>query len=105
MSSLKICGGLTCGSGLSDEQRALWTMPTPISAQFNAAMQEFTNLSYCRPTSEQHKDLTQARINRDLVDLEKINSKLMGCSPFSPDPSLRNIINGVVAQEFVNVHE
>src|SRR6218665_3620648 len=24
---------------------------------------------------------------------------------FSPDPSLRNIVNGVVAQEFVNVHE
>src|SRR6218665_18664 len=44
-------------------------------------------------------------MNRDLVDLEMINSKLMGCSPFSPDPSLRNIVNGVVAQEFVNVHE
>jgi len=28
-----------------------------------------------------------------------------GCSPFSPDPSLRNIVNGVVAKEFVNVHE
>ena len=25
--------------------------------------------------------------------------------PFSPDPSLRNIITGVVAQEDVNVHE
>jgi len=103
MRSLKTCGGLTRGSGLFDEQRALWTMSTPISAQYYAAMQEFTNLSYC--TSEQHKDLTQARMNRDLVDLEKINSKLMGCSPFSPDPSLRNIVNGVVAQEFVNVHE
>src|SRR6218665_2204937 len=83
MRSLKTCGGLTRGSGLSDEQRALWTMSTPISAQYNAAMQEFIKLSYC--TSEQHKDLTQARMNRDLVDLEKINSKLMGCSPFSPD--------------------
>src|SRR6218665_100412 len=100
MRSLKTCGGLTRGSGLFDEQRALWTMSTPISAQYKAAMQEFTNMSYC--TSEQHKDLTQARMNKDLVDLEKINSKLMVCSPFSPDPSLRNIVNDVVAQEFVN---
>src|SRR6218665_1072776 len=61
----------------------------------------------CRSSATCHtvhrKDLTQARMNRDLVDLEKINAKLMGC--FSPDPSLRNIVNGVVAQEFVNVHE
>src|SRR6218665_2105706 len=76
--------------------------PDISTVAYNAAMQEFTNLSYC--TSEQHKDLTDARMNMDL-DLEKINSKLMGCSPFSPDPSLRNIVNGVVAQEFVNVHE
>src|SRR6218665_2401327 len=53
MRSLKTCGGLTRGSGLSDEQRALWTMPSPISAQYNAAMQEFTNRAYCRPTSGQ----------------------------------------------------
>ena len=103
MRSLKTCGGLTRGSGMSEEQIALWTMSTPISAQYNAAMQEFTNLSYS--TSEQHKELTSARMSRDLLDLQKISSKLIGCSPFSPEPSLRNIVNGVVAHELVNVHE
>ncbi len=103
MRSLKTCGGLTRGSGMSEEQIALWTMSTPISAQYNAGMQEFTNLSYS--TSEQHKELTSARMSRDLLDLQKISSKLIGCSPFSPEPSLRNIVNGVVAHELVNVHE
>src|SRR6218665_2881329 len=69
----------------------------------NAGMQEFTSLSYS--TSEQHKELTSARMSRDLLDLQKISSKLIGCSPFSPELSLRNIVNGVVAHELVSVHE
>ena len=103
MRSLKTSGGLTRGSGMSEEQRALWTMSTPISAEYNIAMQEFANLSYT--TSEQHKELTDTRKKRDISDLSKINTKLSGFSPFSSDPSLRNIVNGVVAQEGVNVHE
>ena len=87
---------------MSPEQIALWTMSIPISAEYNVAMQEFTTLSYS--TSEQHKELTESMMRRVLADLEKISSKLVGCSPFSPDPSLRNIVNGVVAEEFVNVH-
>lgn len=54
MRSLKTPGGLTRGSGMSAEQRALWTMSTPISAEYNYVMQEFTELAYT--TSEQHKD-------------------------------------------------
>ncbi|KAK4304743.1 hypothetical protein Pmani_023319 [Petrolisthes manimaculis] len=66
-------------------------------------MQEFTNLSYT--TSEQHKDLTEARMKRDNADVEEISSKLVVWSPFSSDLSLRNIATGVVAEEGVNVHE
>nr|XP_006818341.1 PREDICTED: peptidyl-glycine alpha-amidating monooxygenase B-like [Saccoglossus kowalevskii] len=72
-------------------------MSSPITSEYNIAMQEFTNLSYT--TSEQHKDLTEARMKRDTADLEKISSKLAVCSPFSPDSSLRNIVTGVVAEE------
>src|SRR6218665_3662722 len=78
-------------------------MSTPISAQYNAGMQEFTNLSYSN--SEQHRELTSARMSMDLLDLQKISSKLIGCSLFSPEPSLRNIVNGVVAHELVSVHK
>ena len=38
-------------------------------------------------------------MKRELGDLEKIRTKLAECSPFSTDPSLRNIVNGVVAVE------
>ncbi len=103
MRSLKSTGGLTRGSGMNEEQRALWTMSLPITSEYNNAMQEFNNLSYT--TSEQHKELTEARISRDSSDLSKIKSKLVASTPFSPDPSLRNIVNGVVATEDVNVHE
>jgi len=27
------------------------------------------------------------------------------CSPFTPDPSLRNVVNGIVAVPDVNVHD
>ena len=88
---------------MSEDQTALWTLSSPVSAEYNFSMQEFTSLTYT--TSEQHKDLTEARIKRDTADLEKISEKLAGCSPYSSDPTLRNIINGIVAQECVNVHE
>src|SRR6218665_670783 len=77
-------------------------MSTPMSAQYNAGMQEFTNLSYS--TSEQHKKLTSARMSRDLLDLQKISSKL-DAHHSRPEPSLRNIVNGVVAHELVSVHK
>ena len=66
-------------------------------------MQEFNHLSYT--TSEQHKESTEARINRDSSDLSKISSKLIACTPFSQEPSLGNIVNGAVAKSDVNVHE
>ena len=103
MRSLKATGGLTRGSGMTEEQRSLWTMSMPVTSEYNSAMQEFTNLSFT--TSDQHKDLSEARIKRDTSDVSKINKKLATCTPFSPDPSLRNVVNGVVASSGVNVHE
>jgi 5'-3' exonuclease len=103
MKSLKSTGGLTHGSTMTEQQRALWTMSAPIMCEFNTAMQDFNDLSYT--TSEQHKDSTDARMERNASDLAKISAKLTSCSPFSSDPSLRNIINGIVAKEDVNVNE
>ena len=88
---------------MTEEQRSLWTMSTPITSQYNQAMQEFNELSYT--TSEQHKEATQARVQRDSSDLEKLKTSLAVYSPFSQDPTLRNIVNGGVADGDVNVHE
>ncbi len=101
MRTLKSNGGLTRGSGMSDEQRIVWTMSLPVSSLYNLAMQDFTDTMYA--SSEQHKDIAQSRVKRDASDLEKLSSKLRPCSPFAPDPSLRNIFTGVVATKDVNV--
>ena len=77
-------------------------MSVPITSEYNNAMQDFNNLSYT--TSEQHKESMQSRIKRDYSDQAKMYSKFVAFSPFSPDASLRNIINGVVAKDNVNVH-
>jgi len=66
-------------------------------------MQDFTDLTYS--TSPQHKDSIEARSKRDAFDLEKMCIKLAACSPFTSDPSLRNIVNRIVARPDVNVHD
>jgi len=88
---------------MTEEMRALWTMSTPITSEYNNSMQEFNDLTYT--TSEQHRESTEARMKRYYSDLENIKEKLSSCTPFSPDPSLRNIVTGVVAKEDVNVHD
>ena len=102
MRSLKSSGGLTRGSGMSEEQRTLWALSRPIISQYNDAMQDFINIHY--RTSEQHKETTEARLKRDMSDLGKIREKLTDCSPFTDDPSLRSLVTGVVAGTEVNVH-
>ena len=82
MRSLKSTGGLTRG-GMTEHQRAVWLMSAPISSAYNYAMQNFNNKIYT--TSEQHKEATASRIQRDTADLEKIYTKH---SPFSEDASL-----------------
>ena len=88
---------------MTEEMRALRTMSMAITSEYNNVMQGFNDLTYM--TSEQHRESTEARLKRDHADLEKIKEKLSTCMPFSLDPSLRNIITGLVANEDVNVHE
>ena len=93
MRSLKSTGGLTRGSGLTEDMRNLRTLSAPATSEYNIAMQNFTNLTYT--TREQHKDSTEARIKRDTSDLEKIRTNLEACSPFTSDPTLRNIVKSL----------
>ena len=102
MRSLKSTGGLTHGSGMIEDMRNLCTLSAPVTSEYNCAIQDFTDLTYT--TSPQHKDSTEARIKKDASDLEKIRIKLAACSPFTSDPTLRNVVNGIVAGPDVNVH-
>ena len=56
MKSLKGSGGLTHGGGMSEQQTAVWTMSSVISAEYNIAMQEFTDLSYATSDTGQGYD-------------------------------------------------
>ena len=81
MRSLKSTGGLTRGSGMTEDMRNLWTLSAPATSEYNIAMQDFTNLTFT--TSAQQKDSTEARIKKNASDLEKIRTKLEACSPFN----------------------
>ena len=53
MRSLKSTGGLTRGSGMTEDMRNLWTLPAPVTSEYNRAMHDFTDLTYT--TSPQHR--------------------------------------------------
>ena len=102
MRSVDSTGGLTRGSGMTEEMRDTWVLAAPALSEYNMAMQDFTGQTYA--TSEQHRESTDARKVRDSNDLEKIDTKVKQCQPFSNYNSLRNIVNGLVAAENVNVY-
>ena len=100
MHSVKMCGGLTRGRGMSESQRRIWLLSMPVCADVNNAMQNLTGVMY--HTSDQHKDTTKARQERDYKDTNKLVTYLSQRNPFSPDPSLRSITTGVVAGKDAN---
>jgi len=100
MRSVKTCGGLTRGPGMSESQRLNWLLSTPACADVDKAMQNLTGVMY--HTSDQHKDTTKGRQERDYEGTNEIVTCLSQRNPFSSDPSLRSITTGVVAGEDVN---
>ncbi|CAG2215124.1 unnamed protein product [Mytilus edulis] len=82
--SVKSSGGLTRGRG----------------NDYNSAMQDLTGVGYC--TSDQHKEATRARTERDMVDTLAILEYLTERNTFTNDVSLRNIETGVEAEPDVN---
>ena len=100
MRSVKTTGGLTRGRGMSETQRLVWLMSMPACADINNSMQNLTGTNFL--TSEQHKDTTKARQDRDQQDTNTIIRYLSKRSPFDSESSLRNIATGVVADDRVN---
>ena len=102
MRSLKTSGGLTRGSGMDERQRITWLLSMPACADTNWAMQELTGISY--GSSEQNKDMTASRQERDMKDTVLIlNALADGKSPFTEEQAtLKNIMTGVHADESVD---
>ena len=95
MRSVKTTGGLTRGRGMSETQRLVWLMSMPACADINNSMQNLTGTNFL--TSEQHKDTTKVRQERDQQHTNTIIRYLSKRSPFDSESSLRNIATGVVA--------
>ena len=70
MRSLKTTGRLTRGRGFSEPQRLLWGLSMPACVVINSSMQQLTNVKYS--TSEQHKQATYARVERDAKDTQEV---------------------------------
>ena len=102
MRSLKISGGLTQGSGMTEQERLIWLLSIPACAKTSAAMQELTGVKY--NSSEQNKDITIARQKRDMNDtITVLKSLADGKNPFAQEPTLKNITTGVNADDSVDV--
>ena len=56
----------TRGRGLTETQRLVWLLSMPACAGVNAALQDLTAITY--NTSDQHKEATRARQERDSKD-------------------------------------
>ena len=101
MRNLKTSGGLTHGSGMSEEQRNVWTLSMPLCASAHQAIQEMTNTT--RKSGEQHTEMGPSRISRDWKDTGLVADFLHERNPFEYGDVFCNIANGVHAHSSVNV--
>ena len=88
---------------MTEHQRAIWTMSASMSSAYNYVMQNCNKTLYV--TSEQHKEATPSKMERDIKDFETLTAKLKQHSPFSDEKALRNIITGLNADTNINVQE
>ena len=85
-----------------EQQRVIWLLSMPACAEVNRAIQELTSVKY--DTSEQCKEMLNARQQRDLKDTEILMMALSDRSPYHHNPpQLRNIMTGIHAGEGINV--
>ncbi|KAH3807533.1 hypothetical protein DPMN_135878 [Dreissena polymorpha] len=64
---------------MTEEMQTHWILSA--TSEHNSAMQDFTDMTYT--TSPQHKDSTEACIKGDSSDLEKMQTQIKTCSPYS----------------------
>ena len=103
MRSFKTTGGLTQERGMTELQRTVWLLSTPACAEVNRAMQKVTNVTY--EASEQHKETSQACLQRDFKDSIKILQFAIARNPFDSQNELMSIDTGEIAIATVNVDQ
>jgi len=71
---------------MAEEMQTPWTLSA--TSEHNSAMHDFTDLTYTK--SPQHKDSTD---DGDSSDLEKMQTQSTTFSPYTADPTMRNMVN------------
>ena len=101
MRNIKTSGVLKRGKGMTEQQRLIWLLLVPVCAEMDSAMLDLTGI--CNSTSEQNMDISESRQNRDMKDTQTLLNALAEQNPFTAQPVLRNIMNGLHANYIVSV--
>ena len=80
MRNMKTFDGLTRGRRMTDVQRTLWLLGSPISASFNEALECLTCVQF--HTSEKNKEAGEARLVKEYTDAATITHFLSERNPF-----------------------
>ena len=80
--SIKTGGGLTRGRGMTEQQRTVRLLSTPVCSQVNHAMQQMPGV--CYDGSEQHKEVSNSHPNKDYEDAVMLMQYILPRSPFCP---------------------
>ena len=103
MRSLKTTGGLTLGRGMGVKQRTRWLLAIPAGAEVNDMMQELTHKRF--NTSEQHKDMSEARRVLDQNDVMEIFTFLTDHNQFDSNREFHNIATRVTGVASASPHK
>ena len=103
MAGIKSSGGLTHGHGFSETTRLLFLLSRPICADVSQSIFQLAGLS---PTDgDGHRDLTAARIQRDMSDIYKLLQVFIERGPFKKTSELVSLSTGLTAPDSLNVDD
>ena len=99
--SLKSPGGLARGRGMDEITRTIWFLSRPVCISVIEDLRSLLSINY--QTSYQHAKLSDAVLKRDEQGMKSIEEFIDERDIFGGD--LRNIANGMIANDYVNVEE
>ena len=100
-STLFLVATLVYVLAMDELQRSTWLLLTPVKAEKNRTVPEFTEVKY--QTSNYHKDLSLSRIQKDQQSVQKMFQFHAKRDQFQIDTALINLNSGKVADESFKV--
>lgn len=103
MRSMHGFSGFTHGKGYDDSVIAKWILGMPTFCDISEQIEEFCQIYF--HSSEQHKDLRKSRMERDDLDLQKLEEWLTTRDPFYEREDLISLSTGVVGNDSINCYK